>query len=73
MNVGIIGGGALGLAAAYELTQAGHSVAVYERAPVLGGQAGSGAVLGCGRSCPGPLKAHRSRSPFGSGLLGGSG
>ena len=39
MNVGIIGGGALGLAAAYDLTKEGHTVAVYERAPVLGGQA----------------------------------
>ncbi|MEE9285760.1 MAG: FAD-dependent oxidoreductase, partial [Dehalococcoidia bacterium] len=39
MKVGIIGGGALGLAAAYELTRMGHQPAVYERAPVLGGQA----------------------------------
>ena len=39
MNVGIVGGGALGLAAAYELLLQGHHAAVYERAPVLGGQA----------------------------------
>ncbi len=39
MNIGIVGGGALGLAAAYELTRMGHTPAVYERAPVLGGQA----------------------------------
>ncbi len=39
MNVGIIGGGALGLAAAYELTRSGHRPVVYERAPILGGQA----------------------------------
>ena len=39
MNVGIIGGGAAGLAAAYEMSKQGHRVAVYERAPFLGGQA----------------------------------
>ncbi len=39
MNIGIIGAGALGLAAAYDFTKAGHKVAVYERAPFLGGQA----------------------------------
>ena len=39
MNVGIIGGGAAGLAAAYELGKKGHKAAVYERAPFLGGQA----------------------------------
>lgn len=39
LNVGIIGGGALGLAAAYELLQQGHKPVVYERAPLLGGQA----------------------------------
>ncbi len=39
MRVGIIGAGATGLAAAYELGKQGHQVAVYERAPFLGGQA----------------------------------
>ena len=39
MRVGIIGAGAAGLAAAYELGEHGHQVAVYERAPFLGGQA----------------------------------
>ena len=39
MRVGIIGGGAAGLAAAYELAKSGHEVAVYERAPFLGGHA----------------------------------
>ena len=39
MKVGIIGGGAAGLAAAYELMKAGHQAHVYERAPFLGGQA----------------------------------
>jgi len=39
MRVGIIGAGAAGLAAAYELGKHGHSAAVYERAPFLGGQA----------------------------------
>jgi protoporphyrinogen oxidase len=39
LKVGIIGAGAAGLAAAYKLAKQGHSVAVYERAPFLGGQA----------------------------------
>ena len=39
MRVGIIGGGAAGLAAAYELGKSGHDVVVYERAPFLGGHA----------------------------------
>ncbi len=39
MRVGIIGGGAAGLAAAYELTGRGHFAEVFEAAPFLGGQA----------------------------------
>jgi protoporphyrinogen oxidase len=39
MRVGIIGAGAAGLAAAYELGKHGHQAVVYERAPFLGGQA----------------------------------
>ena len=39
MRVGIIGGGVGGLGAAYELAKQGHRVAVYERAPFLGGLA----------------------------------
>ncbi|MBI4310631.1 MAG: NAD(P)/FAD-dependent oxidoreductase [Chloroflexi bacterium] len=39
MKVGIIGGGIGGLGAAYELAKQGHKVAVYERAPFLGGLA----------------------------------
>ena len=39
MRVGIVGAGAAGLAAAYELGKHGHRVAVYEAAPFLGGQA----------------------------------
>ena len=39
MRVGIVGGGAAGLAAAYELAVNGHRVVVYERAPFLGGHA----------------------------------
>ena len=39
MKVGIIGGGALGLAAGLELSKAKHQVAIYERSPFLGGQA----------------------------------
>ena len=39
MNIGVIGAGAAGLAAAYELLKKGHSVKVYEAAPFVGGQA----------------------------------
>ena len=39
MNVGIVGGGAAGLAAAFELLRQGHEVEVFERASFLGGQA----------------------------------
>lgn len=39
MNVGIIGAGAAGLAAAYDLVNEGHSATVYESAPFVGGQA----------------------------------
>ena len=37
MDYAILGGGALGLVAAYRLAQRGHSVTVYEREPVAGG------------------------------------
>lgn len=40
-RVGIVGGGLLGLTAAYRLQQAGMSVSVFEKAPVLGGLAAS--------------------------------
>lgn len=46
MKVGIVGGGAAGLTAAYELGKLGHSVFVYERAPFLGGQASTFDVEG---------------------------
>lgn len=39
MRVGIIGAGATGLTAAYELGKHGHTASVYEQAPFLGGQA----------------------------------
>ena len=39
MKVGVIGGGAAGLAAAFELLRQGHEVEVFERASYLGGQA----------------------------------
>ena len=39
MRVGIIGGGAAGLAAAHQLAAHGYRTAVYERAPFLGGHA----------------------------------
>ena len=46
MRIGIIGGGAAGLAAAYELVKQGHQAFVYERAPFLGGQASTFEVGG---------------------------
>ena len=46
MRVGIIGGGAAGLAAAYELTKGGHYAEVFEQAPFLGGQASTFEVGG---------------------------
>jgi len=39
MNVGIIGAGITGLAAAYDLTQHGHTVTIYESRPYPGGLA----------------------------------
>ena len=39
MKFGIIGAGAAGLAAAYDLAQSGHRVTVYEAASFIGGQA----------------------------------
>ena len=39
MNIGIIGAGIAGLAAALRLTKTGHKVTLYEGAPFLGGQA----------------------------------
>ena len=46
MKVGIIGGGAAGLGAAYELLLQGHTPEVFERAPFLGGQASTFLVGG---------------------------
>ena len=40
MKVAIIGAGAAGLSAAYDLTRAGHAVTIYEAAPTVGGLAG---------------------------------
>jgi protoporphyrinogen oxidase len=40
-TVGIVGGGILGMSAAYRLAQAGAKVALFERAPDLGGLVGS--------------------------------
>jgi len=39
MDIGIIGAGIIGLAAAYDLTQQGHAVTVYEARPYTGGLA----------------------------------
>ena len=40
-SVAIVGGGILGMTAAYRLSQAGVDVTLYERAPDLGGLVGS--------------------------------
>lgn len=45
MEYGILGGGALGLGAAYRLSQAGHSAMVFEQEPMVGGLA-SGFQIG---------------------------
>ena len=37
MNVGVVGGGVAGLAAAYRLSNQGHRVSLYEASPFLGG------------------------------------
>jgi protoporphyrinogen oxidase len=39
MKIGIIGAGAAGLGAAFDLSKKGHKVVVYESAPFIGGQA----------------------------------
>ena len=39
MKVGIVGAGAAGLSAAYDICKDGHDVVVYESAPFIGGQA----------------------------------
>ena len=41
MNIGIVGGGILGLSLAFYLQKRGHEVAVYERNSYLGGLASS--------------------------------
>ncbi|MBN4064217.1 NAD(P)/FAD-dependent oxidoreductase [Dehalococcoides mccartyi] len=46
MKVGIIGAGAAGLAAAFDLSAKGHKVIVYESAPFIGGQASTITVGG---------------------------
>ena len=46
MNIGIVGGGAAGLSAAYEILKSGHGVTVFERSPFLGGQASTFLVRG---------------------------
>ena len=46
MRVGVLGGGALGLTAAYRVARAGHHAVVLERDQILGGLAGSFEVGG---------------------------
>lgn len=46
MEIAIVGGGAAGLAAGYELGLNGHSVSVFERSPFVGGQASTFDIFG---------------------------
>jgi protoporphyrinogen oxidase len=46
VKTGVIGGGLTGLTAAYELSKVGHEVVLFEREPVLGGQAATFEVGG---------------------------
>ena len=46
MKVAIVGAGAAGLAAGYELSLHGHSVSVFERSPFVGGQGSTFDLLG---------------------------
>ena len=46
MKIGIIGAGAAGLGAAFDLSSSGHKVVVYESAPFIGGQASTVQVGG---------------------------
>ena len=46
MRIGIVGGGVTGLVAGYRLSQAGHTVTIYEKNKQAGGQAGTFEVAG---------------------------
>ena len=46
MKIGIIGGGLVGLTAAYELAQQGHQVTLWEQKPYIGGQASTFELTG---------------------------
>ena len=46
MKFGIIGAGATGLAAAYDLSRKGHQVKIYESSDFIGGHAGPFEISG---------------------------
>jgi protoporphyrinogen oxidase len=46
VKIGVVGGGLTGLTAAYELAKKGHQILLWEKAPYLGGQAGTFEIEG---------------------------
>jgi glycine/D-amino acid oxidase-like deaminating enzyme len=47
MNIGIIGGGVVGISAVHELGRKGHKIAILEKGAELGGQASIRDELQC--------------------------
>ena len=52
MKIAIIGAGFGGMAAAYDLRQAGHEVTIYESAGYVGGLASGFKDVASGLACP---------------------